>query len=100
MDWGRENEDPEYAGAWPGHFADEGEAITRATRCFSFLRSVPILFEIDDTALWDIARHAETHEFAPGTRIVAEGEDHGDKRFYVIRSGAADVIQRDDIGED
>lgn len=79
----------------PGHYADDGESIARASECFNFLRSVPILFEIPDTALWDIARSAEPIEFAPGSRIVAEGEDAGAKRFYVIRSGSADVIRRD-----
>ncbi len=71
--------------------------MQRATKCFTFLRSVPILFEIDDTTLWDIARSAESCEFAPGSRIVTQGEgsDDGGKRFYVIRSGSADVLRRD-----
>jgi CRP-like cAMP-binding protein len=81
----------------PGRLADDGEAMQRATKCFTFLRSVPILFEIDDTTLWDIARSAESCEFAPGSRIVTQGEGAEDatKRFYVIRSGSADVLRRD-----
>jgi len=82
----------------PGHFADDGESIARATECFSFLRSVPILFEIDDTTLWEIARSAEPCEFAPGSRIVAEGDEERTKRFYVIRGGSADVLRRDKSG--
>jgi CRP-like cAMP-binding protein len=70
-------------------------AIARATKCFSFLRSVPILFEIDDTTLWEIARSAEEHAFEPGQRVVDQGEDEQEKRFYVIRSGSADVLRRD-----
>lgn len=82
----------------PGHFADDGDAIARASECFNFLRSVPILFEIPDTALWDIARSAEPIEFPAGTRVVAEGNDESAKRFYVIRSGSADVVRRDRAG--
>ncbi len=71
--------------------------MQRATKCFTFLRSVPILFEIDDTTLWDIARSAESCDFAPGSRIVTQGDGSDDtsKRFYVIRSGSADVLRRD-----
>jgi CRP-like cAMP-binding protein len=74
------------------------EALTRMTRCFSFLRSVPILFEVDDETLWELARNADSCEFDPGSRIVAQGEDDADKRFYVIRSGSADVLRRDRAG--
>ena len=83
-----------------GHFADAGASIERATACFGFLRSVPILFEIDDTTLWDLAHSAQEHEFAPGTRVVAQGDDEDDanRQFYVIRSGSADVMRRDRSG--
>lgn len=73
-------------------------AVAHATRCFAFLRTVPILFEIDDTALWDIARSAESREFAAGERIVTQGDDRSESRFYVIRSGSADVLRRDRSG--
>jgi len=81
----------------PGdHYADDGEAIERATRCFRFLRSVPILFEIDDTTLWELARIAEPSEFDAGARILAEDEQEPERsqRFYIIRSGTADVVRR------
>ncbi|MCW2956625.1 MAG: hypothetical protein JWO69_1494 [Thermoleophilia bacterium] len=66
------------------------------TECFTFLRSVPILFEIDDTTLWDIAHSAESCDFAPGSRVLAQGlGEGGETRFYVIRSGSADVVRRD-----
>ncbi|MCW2928385.1 MAG: conserved hypothetical transrane protein [Thermoleophilia bacterium] len=76
---------------------DDAMAMGRAEKCFGFLRSVPILFEIDDPTLWEIARSAEEHEFDPGERVVAQG-DESDKRFYVIRSGSADVLRRDRSG--
>ncbi len=84
----------------PGHLADDAAATQRASKCFTFLRSVPILFEIDDTTLWDIASHADDCEFAPGSRIVTQGDglEDGSKRFYVIRSGSADVLRRDRAG--
>ncbi|MCW2961524.1 MAG: hypothetical protein JWM25_1611 [Thermoleophilia bacterium] len=88
---------------FPGHYADDGLAIARATECFSFLRSVPILFEIDDTTLWDIAHSAESCSFEPGSRIMAQGQSEGEEnasRFYVIRSGSADVVRRDRSGMD
>lgn len=80
----------------PGHLA-EGAAGSRARECLAFLRSVPILFELDDTMLWDLALAASTCEFDPGARIVAQGADERDegRRFYIIRSGSADVLRRD-----
>lgn len=66
--------------------------------CFAFLRSVPILFEVDDTTLWEIARSAETCSFDPGSRVLAQGEEDGEKQFFVIRSGSADVLRRDRAG--
>lgn len=75
----------------------DAAAIARASTCFNFLRSVPILFEIDDAALWDIARSAELVQFEPRTHIVSEGDESA-KRFYVIRRGSADVIRRDRSG--
>ncbi len=102
MDGFRDDADPVGGGRFggaslPGHTSDDGDAMQRATKCFAFLRSVPILFEIDDTTLWDIARSAEGCEFAPGSRIVTQGDgsEDGSKRFYVIRSGSADVLRRD-----
>jgi cAMP-dependent protein kinase regulator len=73
-------------------------AMAHATRCFAFLRTVPILFEIDDTALWEIARSADSREFAPSERIVSQGDDRDESRFFVIRSGSADVLRRDRSG--
>ncbi|MCB0877614.1 MAG: cyclic nucleotide-binding domain-containing protein [Thermoleophilia bacterium] len=102
MDGIRDGDDPAGVGAGnrrPATPADDA-AMARATRCFTFLRSVPILFEIDDTALWEIALSAEEREFDPGARIVTQGDrtpesDHG---FYVIRSGSADVLRQDRSG--
>jgi cAMP-dependent protein kinase regulator len=105
MDGFRDDDDPVVGGRsggtpLPGPLADDAAAMQQATKCFTFLRSVPILFEIDDTTLWDIARSAESCEFAPGSRVVTQGDggEDGGKRFYVIRSGSADVLRRDRSG--
>lgn len=82
----------------PGHYGDDGAAVDRASTCFRFLRSVPILFELSDAALWDLARCAELAEFPAHTRVVSEGTNEQPKRFYVIRSGSADVLRRDRSG--
>jgi CRP-like cAMP-binding protein len=78
----------------------DDELTARATRCSAFLRGVPILFELNDSALWDLARCADECEFAPGARVVAQGDgmDSVDSRFFVIRSGSADVLRRDRSG--
>lgn len=84
----------------PGHLPPDGDADAHARECFAFLRSVPILFELDDALLWELAHAAGTCEFAPGARIVAQGADESDDRrsFYIIRSGSADVLRRDRAG--
>jgi CRP-like cAMP-binding protein len=78
----------------------DDDANRQASRCFAFLRSVPILFELDDTALWDLARIAEPVEFALGERILGQGQHPtgSGSRFYVIRSGTADVLRHDRSG--
>jgi cAMP-dependent protein kinase regulator len=82
----------------PERSADDVLALDRAAACFAFLRSVPILFEVDDTTLWDLAREADERTFDPGTSIVSEGDET--HRFYVIRSGSADVMRADRSGHD
>lgn len=85
----------------PSHDLAAADAtVARTTRCFSFLRSVPILFEVDDSTLWQIAASAEACSFDPGTRILGQGEEAADKRFYVIRSGSADVVRREGSGRE
>lgn len=78
----------------------DDELTARATRCCTFLRGVPIFFELDDSTLWDLARSADECEFAPGARVVAQGDgiDTVDSRFFIIRSGSADVLRRDRSG--
>lgn len=81
----------------PGErWADDAVSIDRARECFSFLRGVPILYEIDDTTLWSIARCADETEFEAGKVVVAQGsspDEERERRFYVIRSGSADVMR-------
>lgn len=105
MDGIRAEDDP--AQAWPlqpaGDSLADDAATERTSRCFSFLRSVPILFEIDDKALWELAESAHTCEFEPGSRIVTQGDGPDDDdcdgaRFFIIRAGSADVLRRDRAG--
>jgi CRP-like cAMP-binding protein len=79
---------------------DEDAQRVDASRCFAFLRTVPILFEIDDLSLWELAQDATEQEFAAGSRILAQGDGPAaqDTPFYVIRSGSADVLRRDRSG--
>lgn len=84
-----------------GWDCDDVDVSIAARACFGFLRSVPILHEVDDDTLHDLAFDAQTCEFTPGTRIVAQGENDEDaQRFYVIRSGCADVLRRDRAGSE
>ncbi|MCW2924276.1 MAG: cyclic nucleotide-binding protein [Thermoleophilia bacterium] len=77
---------------------DDGGDTRATTTSFGFLRSVPILYEVDDDTLRELAEVAEPCSFDPGERIVAQGEDNDARRFYVIRSGSADVLRRDRAG--
>jgi cAMP-dependent protein kinase regulator len=71
------------------------EQREQVERCTAFLRAVPVFFELDDAALRALAQHANEERFEPGQVIVAQGDDELDKRFYVIRSGTADVVRGD-----
>lgn len=75
---------------------------TGAHRCASFLRTVPILFEVDDVTIHELASFAEERTFEPGERVLSQGasEDADAGSFYVIRSGSADVQRRDRSGHD
>jgi CRP-like cAMP-binding protein len=79
-------------------FIDDAVGIDRAGECYDFLRSVPILGEINDSTLWDLAHDAQIREFDPGERVMAQGSNESDKHFYIIRSGSADVVRRDRAG--
>jgi cAMP-dependent protein kinase regulator len=102
MGGNRDDESPADIGAVqaPGSVGMDDDATRQASHCFAFLRSVPILFELDDTALWDLARIAEPVEFALGERILGQGQQPtgSGSRFYVIRNGTADVLRRDRSG--
>ena len=95
---GIRDHDPGGSDALPGRWADDAAAIEAAQECYSFLRGVPILFELDDDALWALAHDAQPCSFDPGSRVVAEGDEEVDRRFYVIRTGEADVVRRDRAG--
>lgn len=67
-------------------------------QCFAFLRAVPIFQGIDDDVLWELAQVGREEIFAPGSRVVNQGENLDDKRFYIVRSGSADVIRANSWG--
>lgn len=58
----------------------------------AFLRTVPLLAELDDDALWRLARAGRTEQWAPGDTAYAPQADHAPHRCYVICSGAADAL--------
>jgi len=60
------------------------------TRRLSVLHDIPFLRSLDMVGLETIAAHLVPQSVAQGTDVVRQG-DHGD-RFYVVESGAADVL--------
>src|SRR4051812_39141039 len=60
-----------------------------------FLRAVPILQELDESALWVLAQHADVRELPEGT-VMAEGDECDD--FYIVKRGQADVFKADSYG--
>lgn len=66
----------------------------------TFLRAVPILFELEDAAVSRLALLAEPVAFEPGERILSQGDTDAGRRFYIIRSGSADVLQRNATGDE
>lgn len=59
---------------------------------------MPILLELDEHVLWQLAAAAHEERFSPGGLVLCQGEDEPDKHFYIIRSGVADVVRRDAAG--
>ena len=58
---------------------------------FEFLRGVPLFAEVSDKDLQTIAVSMRRRTFAPGDRIVAEGE--GGVGFFFVQTGSATVTQ-------
>jgi cAMP-dependent protein kinase regulator len=84
--------------AMPGDGDDQAQALARTRQCFLFLRGVPVLLELDESALWQLAQHATEETVPAGELVLCQGEDEPDKRFFIIRSGVADVLRRDPAG--
>lgn len=64
---------------------------------FDFLCSVPILAELDESALWPLAQQATERAFEPGETVMHEGDGSGE--FFIIRSGQADVFKVNELGD-
>lgn len=82
---------------WEAPF-EGGQENSLARQCFAFLRAVPILQEVDESVLWMLAQRGTEETFDPGELVLSQGEDPDEKRFYIIRSGSADVVRRDSMG--
>ncbi len=72
---------------------DDGEITGQ---CFRFLKSVPILSGLDESALWRMATCGQSMKFQPGTVIVDEGDPSD--YFHIVSSGTAMVLKRDRYG--
>lgn len=73
------------------HDSDHPSIETRQQ--VAFLRTVPLLKDVDEDIIWRLAHDAQDEVFAEGTAVLHEGDDTLDKRFYIVREGAADVLQ-------
>ena len=58
---------------------------------YEFLRGVPLFSDVSDKDLHTIAVSMRRRAFAPGDRIVAEGE--GGVGFFFVETGSAAVTQ-------
>ena len=87
--------------AWP---PDNDNALTwlaSVRSCAAFLRGVPILAELDESALWELAQHADEVTFPHGETIIEQGDDDGaGGKFYIVRSGSADVVRSGSDGHE
>jgi cAMP-dependent protein kinase regulator len=63
---------------------------------FVFLRAVPILQELDESALWVLAQSGEERTFEAEERVIVEGGECD--AFYIVTRGQADVVKRDRAG--
>jgi putative ABC transport system ATP-binding protein len=72
--------------------------ISEAQAICEFLRRVPLFSALLPNVLTAVADQMELEEFKPGELVIRQG-DPGDK-FYLIRSGEAEVLVRDAGGAD
>lgn len=86
--------------SWPPEQDNTLTWLAHVRECASFLAAVPVLGELDETALWRLAQRATDVTFEPGESVLAQGDTEPDRRFYVIRGGSADVVRRDRAGMD
>jgi CRP-like cAMP-binding protein len=60
---------------------------------YDFLRGVPLFSDVSDKNLQTIAASMRRRTFAPGDRVVSEGE--GGVGFFFVESGTLEVSQDD-----
>jgi putative ABC transport system ATP-binding protein len=72
--------------------------ISEAQAICDFLRRVPLFSGLLPDVLTAVADQMELEEFKPGEMVIRQG-DVGEK-FYLIRSGEADVLIRNSAGEE
>jgi ATP-binding cassette subfamily B protein len=88
-----------YAGLWA---KQSGLSINakgdHASISLERLRALPVLDQLDDALLTDVARLFVTEQHPQGRMVVYEG-DRGD-RFYIIARGSVEILRAaDDTGE-
>lgn len=69
---------------------------TGTESCFAFLRAVPILDNLDESALWQLATCGQSTIFDPGSIVMEEGDPSD--AFHIVRAGQALVLKRDPGG--
>ncbi len=85
----------------PGWIDSTGSGATpdaETRRRAAFLRTVPVLSELHEDALWRLARAGTDECRAPGTTVYAPREQDTSNRCYLIRAGGADAMVQDATG--
>ncbi|MBC7644849.1 MAG: cyclic nucleotide-binding domain-containing protein [Thermoleophilia bacterium] len=84
--------------AWPPENDNALTWLASVRSCAAFLRGVPILAELDESALWELAQHANEVVFPAGETVIEQGDEEVNAQFYIVRSGSADVVRSTGIG--
>lgn len=69
-----------------------------SSNLINLLKNIPILNDVDEDDLADVVKNTTSKTYKKGEYIIREGEK-GDT-FYVIESGKAQVLRKNDQGEE